>query len=315
MGRSPAQQAAALALTRPPGAATYERSPAPPWTTSDDAALEGKHIPAGHTGIVTLTNRILAIARYHELVALLVARDLKVRYKRSTLGMLWTLLNPLLQMAVYTLVFATVLRVGVPRFPIFLLSGLLPWTLVSVSTTASALSLLSNQGLIRKVAVPQAVYPLSIVGSKLVDMVLSFVPLAILAVALGTPPSASWIFLVPATVLAAMFAAGLSLLFSSLTVFFRDLQHLIDVLFHVWFYVTPIIYPYETLERLDQPVLRVVLALNPATPLVRLFQDPVYSGRFPDAGTVAAAAAISAATLLVGFLVFTRLEDRHIHYF
>jgi lipopolysaccharide transport system permease protein len=262
-----------------------------------------------------LAARVPDLVRYRELITLLVERDLKVRYKRSALGMLWTLLNPLLQMAVYTLVFATVLRVGVPRFPVFLLSGLLPWTLVSVSTTSSALSLLANHGLIRKVAVPQAVYPLSIVGSKLVDMVLSFIPLAILATVLGTPPGASWLVLVPATVLAAMFAAGLSLLFASLTVFFRDLRHLIDVLFHIWFYVTPIIFPYESLQRLDIPVLRILLALNPATPIVRLFQDAVYGGRFPDSGTVIAATAIAAATLLVGFLVFTRLEDRHIHYF
>jgi lipopolysaccharide transport system permease protein len=264
---------------------------------------------------MALATRLADLVRYRELVVLLVSRDLKVRYKRTTLGMLWTLLNPLLQMAVYTLVFATVLRVGVPRFPVFLLSGLLPWTLVSVSTTASSLSLLANQGLIRKVAVPQAVYPLSIVGSKLVDMALSFVPLAVLAAALGTPPNASWLFLLPATVLAAMFAAGLSLLFSSLTVFFRDLRHLIDVLFHIWFYLTPILYPYETLQRLDAPVVRVLLALNPAAPIVRLFQEPVYSGRFPDAGTVIAASAVATATLLAGYLVFTRLEDRHIHYF
>lgn len=264
---------------------------------------------------IALASRLADLVRFRELVVLLVGRDLKVRYKRSALGMLWTLLNPLLQMAVYTLVFSTVLRVGVPRFPVFILAGLLPWTLISVSTTASALSLLNNQGLIRKVAVPQAVYPLSIVGSKLVDLVLSLVPLALLAAVLGRPPGPEWIFVVPATLLAAMFAAGLSLLFSSLTVFFRDLRHLIDILFHVWFYVTPIIYPWDALQRLQSPALRVLLALNPATPIVRLFQDPVYAGRFPDAGTVAAATAVACGTLLLGFLVFTRLEDRHIHYF
>jgi lipopolysaccharide transport system permease protein len=83
----------------------------------------------------------------------------------------------------------------------------------------------------------------------------------------------------------------------------------------VWFYVTPILYPYETLARLDHPLLRVVLALNPATPIVRMFQDPVYAGRFPDAGTVLAASAVASVTLAIGFLVFTRFEDRHIHNF
>jgi lipopolysaccharide transport system permease protein len=265
---------------------------------------------------MTSTLRALSdLMSFRELVALLIARDLKVRYKRSVLGMLWTLVNPLLQMAVYTLVFATVLRVGLPRFPLFLLAGLLPWTLISVSATSSALALLNNQGLIRKVSVPQAVYPLSIVGSKLVDMVLSWIPLAIIATALGTPPTASWLFLVPATVVATMFAAGLSLLFSSLTVFFRDIRHLIDILFQVWFYLTPILYPYERLAGLDSPALRALLALNPAAPIIRLFHSAVYEGRMPDAATVALATAIGAAMLGLGLGVFLRSEDRHIHYF
>jgi lipopolysaccharide transport system permease protein len=261
------------------------------------------------------TARFGAILRYHELVALLVARDLKVRYKRSVLGMLWTMLNPLLQMAVYTLVFSTVLRVGVPRFPLFLLAGLLPWTLISVSATASAHALLNNQGLIRKVAAPQAVYPLAIVGSKLVDMVLSWVPLAVIATVLGTSPTTAWLFLFPATVITTMFAAGLALLFSSLTVFFRDIRHLIDILFQVWFYLTPILYPYERLADLDAPVLRTALAFNPAAPIIRMFQSAVYEGRMPDVATFTIATAVAAGTLALGLGVFFRSEDRPIHYF
>jgi lipopolysaccharide transport system permease protein len=255
------------------------------------------------------------LLRFRELMALLVARDLKVRYKRSTLGMLWTLLNPLLQMVVYTLVFSRIMRIGVPQFPVFLLAGLLPWTLVSVSATSSALSLLNNQGLIRKIAVPQAVYPLSIVGSKIVDMVVSLVPLALLAALLGRPPGPSWVLLAPAVVLAACFAAGLSLLFSSMTVFFRDVRHLIDILFQIWFYVTPIIYPHEFLEKLGSPLLRTVLSLNPATPIIRWFQMVVYEGRPPDLRIAALATLSAAVALVLGYAVFQRLEDEHIHYF
>ncbi|WP_242344537.1 ABC transporter permease [Anaeromyxobacter terrae] len=258
---------------------------------------------------------IAALLRFRELMFLLVARDLKVRYKRSILGMLWTLLNPLLQMLVYTLVFSRIMRIGVPQFPVFLLAGLLPWTLISVSATSSALSLLNNQGLIRKIAVPQAVYPLSIVGSKLVDLAVSLVPLAVIAAALGRPPGSAWLLLVPAVVVATCFAAGLSLLFSSLTVFFRDVRHLIDILFQIWFYVTPIIYPHEFLEKLGSPLLRSVLSLNPATPIIRWFQMVVYEGRPPDLRTAALATISAAATLVLGFAVFQRLEDEHIHYF
>ena len=253
--------------------------------------------------------------RFRELVALLVERDLKVRYKRSVLGMGWTLLNPLLQMVVYTLVFSTIMRVGVPQFPVFLLAGLLPWTLISVSITGSAHSLLQNQGLIRKVAVPQMVWPVAVVASKLVDLLLSLIPFVALALALGRPPTAAWVFVLPALVLVTAFSAGLALLFSSLTVFYRDMRHLVDILIQVWFYVTPVLYPASYLEKLPYPWLRWVLATNPATPIVRCFQVPLYEGRAPDAGLLGTATLSAAVMLGIGMLVFTRREAEHIHHF
>lgn len=253
--------------------------------------------------------------RFRELVALLVTRDLKVRYKRSVLGMFWTLLNPLLQMAVYTLVFRTIMRVQIPAFPVFLLSGLLPWSFIAISTTASAHSLLGNQGLIRKVAVPQAVYPLAVVGSKLVDLLLSMLPLALLAAAIGRLPGPSWLALVPAILFAVMFTTGLSLIFSSLMVFFRDIRHLIDILFQVWFYLTPVLYPQSYLDALQQPLLRTVLQLNPASPIVRCFQTAIYEQRFPEASLLGLAALFSTVTLAAGFWAFQRLEHKHVHYF
>jgi ABC-type polysaccharide/polyol phosphate export permease len=265
--------------------------------------------------VTAATASAAGVWRYRELLVLLVSRDLKVRYKRSVLGMFWTLLNPLLQMVVYTLVFSTIMRIDVPQFPVFLLAGLLPWTLISVSTTASANSLLHNQGLIRKVAVPQAVWPISIVGSKLVDLVLSLVPLAIIATALGRAPNLSWIALVPALAFAIAFTAGLSLLFSSMTVFFRDVRHLIDILFQVWFYLTPILYPYSYVERLPFAWVRTALDFNPAAPIVRMFQIVIYEGRFPDGATAGLAALFSAASLAIGWSAFQRGEDRHIHHF
>jgi ABC-type polysaccharide/polyol phosphate export permease len=262
-----------------------------------------------------LGNRIAQVYKFRELIALLVGRDLKVRYKRSVLGMFWTLLNPLLQMAVYSLVFSTIMKIGMPAYPVFLLSGLLPWSLISVATTSSAHSLLNNQGLIRKVAVPQAVYPIAVVGSKLVDLLFSMVPLAIIAALVGRRPGLSWLALPLALVFCTLFSAGLSLLFSSLTVFFRDIRHLIDILFQIWFYLTPVIYPYELLEKLPHPSIRLLLGLNPAAPIVRMFQTMVYEGRFPDAATIGAAAAAAALSMGIGSYIFLRCEHRHIHYF
>jgi ABC-type polysaccharide/polyol phosphate export permease len=253
--------------------------------------------------------------RFRELITLLVQRDLKVRYKRSVLGMGWTLLNPLLQMLVYTLVFSTIMKVGVPHFPVFLLSGLLPWTLVSVSITGSAHCLLNNQGLIRKVAVPQMVYPLAVVASKVVDLLLSLAPFAVLAVALGRPPTVEWLYLVPALVIATVFSVGLALLFSSLTVFYRDMRHLIDILIQVWFYVTPVLYPLEFLDKLPYPWMRTLLLANPGTPIIRCFQVPLYEGRAPSAGVLGGATLSAVLVLALGLTFFLRHEDEHIHHF
>jgi ABC-type polysaccharide/polyol phosphate export permease len=262
-----------------------------------------------------LTRPAVALYRFRELMALLVARDLKARYKRSLGGMAWTLLNPLLQMAVYTLVFSTVVRIQVPGYAVYVLAGLLPWTLLSVGTVSASHSLLGNQALIRKVAVPQAVYPLSVVGGKLVDVVLSLGPLAAVAALQGRPPGTSWLALPLAVLLAAGFTAGLGLLMSSLTVFFRDLRHLVEVLFQIWFYLTPILYPASYLEAIGDRWVRGLFALNPATPIVRLFQLAVHEGRLPRAGELSAAALIAAAVLALGLAVFHRAESRHIHWF
>ena len=265
--------------------------------------------------MTALAGPLQGLWKYRELIGLLVTRDLKVRYKRSVLGMGWTLLNPLLQMGVYTLVFSTIMRVDVPQFPVFLLSGLLPWTLISVSITGAAHCLLNNQGLIRKVAVPQMVYPVAVVASKVVDLLLSLLPLALLALLLRRPPGPSWLALVPALVLVTVFSTGLALLFSSLTVFYRDMRHLVDILIQVWFYVTPVIYPISYLEKLPYPALRTILAANPATPLIRCFQVSLYEGRFPEAALMGAATLSTAIVFAAGFLVFTFRESEHIHHF
>jgi lipopolysaccharide transport system permease protein len=269
----------------------------------------------GADSVTALARPVADLWRYRELVALLVGRDLKVRYKRSVLGMGWTLLSPLLQMVVYTLVFSTIMRVGVAQFPVFLLAGLLPWTLVSVSITGASHCLLNNQGLIRKVAVPQMVYPLAVVASKLVDLLLSLLPFTLLAVALGRYPGPSWLFLLPALVLVTIFSAGLALLFSSLTVFYRDMRHLTDILIQIWFYVTPVLYPMSFLEKVPYPWLRGLMLANPATPIIRIFQEALYEGRAPTGAMWGGAALSTALVLALGLFVFLRREDEHIHHF
>jgi lipopolysaccharide transport system permease protein len=255
--------------------------------------------------------------RFRQLVALLVVRELKVRYKRSLLGLLWTMLNPLLLMIVYTVVFTTILRAQLPNFSIFLLSGLLPWLYFSTALTQGLMSILVNQELVRKIRLPQAVFPLSVVGSNLVNFTLSFVPLLLVMVAVRQPFTPALLFLPIAAVILTMFCAGVTLLFATATVFFRDVRHLTEVALQMLLYLSPVLYDLQLLGEHHSwwfSLFRLELKLNPLSYLVPLVRDPVYYGRFPPLGGVGIALACALAALLAGFAVFTRLDPRHIHH-
>jgi ABC-type polysaccharide/polyol phosphate export permease len=258
------------------------------------------------------------LAHFRQLVGMLVVRELKVRYKRSVLGMLWTMLNPLVLMAVYTVVFTTIMPSTQKNFAIFLLAGLLPWIFFSTSAMQGNTSVLTNQELIRKVRVPQAVFPLSVVASNLVNFALSLVPLFLIMAIARQPFSTALLFLPVAILVLTVFTSGVTLLLASFTVFFRDVRHLTEVGLQVFFYLSPVLYSVEQLGGRNAwwaSAFRTALELNPMTYLVPLVRDPVYYARLPSLGHLAIAAAIAAAMLVVGFRTFVRLEPRHIHHF
>jgi len=248
---------------------------------------------------------------------MLVVRELKVRYKRSVLGMLWTMLNPLLLMAVYAVVFATIMRSPQRNFAIFLLSGLLPWLFFSTAVLQGLTSILSNQELIRKVRLPQAVFPLSVVGSNLVNFALSLVPLLLMMALLRQPFTPALLFIPVGMLILALFTSGVTLLFSTFTVFFRDVRHLVEVLLQMLLYLSPVLYDLQLLGQRSEwwfRAFRLFLRLNPLTYLLPLIRDPVYYGRLPSLPVVGIATLESALMLALGFLIFHRLAPRHIHY-
>ncbi|HEY4882614.1 MAG TPA: ABC transporter permease [Myxococcales bacterium] len=257
------------------------------------------------------------LLRYRQLVAVLVVRELKVRYKRSVLGLLWTMLNPLLLMVVYTVVFATIMRSPQRNFAIFLLSGLLPWLFFSTSVLQGLNSILANQELIRKVRLPQAVFPLSVVGSNLVNFVLSLLPMLLLMAVLRQPFTPALLFVPAGLLILAVFTSGVTLLFSTFTVFFRDVRHLAEVLLQMLLYLSPVFYDLQMLGQHEAwwfRAFRVFLRANPVTYLLPLIRDPVYYGRLPPISAVGIASLESALTLAIGFAIFHRLSPRHIHY-
>ena len=254
---------------------------------------------------------------YRQLVALLVVRELKVRYKRSVFGLLWTMLNPLLLMVVYTVVFSTIMPVAQKNFSVFLLSALLPWLFFQTALVQGLNSVVANQDLIRKVRVPQAVFPLSVVGSNLVNFALSVVPLFLLMLFLRQPFTRALLFLPVGVLLLTCFTSGVTLALATFTVFFRDVKHLAEVVLQMLMYLSPIFYDLSALGNSKAwwfRLFQTFLALNPLSYLIALIREPVYYGRLPEAQTMGIAAGISFLTLFVGYRIFQRLAPRHIHY-
>ena len=242
-----------------------------------DFSLPARTItPKGHLG-----TRVRDIFRYRELLVNLVRKDLKVRYKSSVLGFLWSLLNPAMLLIVYYFVFSVLLGSGIPRFPIYLLSGLLVWNLFNVGLNSGTGSVVGNSGIVNKVWFPREVLPLSAIGAALVHFFLQGIVMIVTLLVFRHPVSWAYIPLLPIALAALLiFLAALALFFSAANVYLRDMQHLVEIALLPWFFCSPIVYSYDLIANKlgDKQWLYL---LNPVTPVVLVFQRAIY-GDYSD---------------------------------
>jgi ABC-type polysaccharide/polyol phosphate export permease len=241
-----------------------------------------------------------------DLVLALVARDLKVRYRRSAIGFAWTMLQPLLTMLVLTVVFSTIFRVDLPNYPVYVLAGLLVWNLFQQGTLSAMHSLRGNAQLLHRLPVPKWVFPLATILAGLVNLLLALVPLGLILVATGHPFRLSLFFLPLAIVIAAGFTLGVALLVSPLAVFFADVVEIVAVLLTILFYMTPVFYPVVIVPE----SYRWIVRLNPLRSMVEVFRDPIHLGKLPSLTHLLVAGAIASAMLAIGAIVFRRLSDQ-----
>ena len=247
---------------------------------------------------------------YRELVRYLVATDLKVRYRGSVLGILWTLLNPLMLTLVMWLVFSRFGRLDEKNYALFLLASLMVWVFFSQSIGSSLTSILKHRGLIDKIYLPKLVFPVALVTSNLVN--LGFFLLAYLLIALctdvGVPPTA--ILIIPAVIMLYMLSVGGALLMSALNVFYRDFTHLTEVLLRALFYLTPVFYPPTILG--DD--LSFVLKFNPVYYPVVLARDVLYYGTAANPIDWLIGFAVAFGMFVLGLKVFTSSQDNFVYY-
>lgn len=253
--------------------------------------------------------------RFMPLLKNLVSKDFKIKYRRSVLGVAWSVLNPLFTMLVLTVVFRVILRIDVGvDFATYYIVGASLWNFFSEATSTSISSILTAGALIRKVYIPKYIFPLEKCVFSLVNFAFSLV--AVLAVMLIRGVYPTWTTLLfPIPVLYCfVFACGLSLFLSAVTVYFRDVQHLYSVLLTMWIYLTPILYSMDTLEKLgsNMQFIKYVVSLNPLTQYVNYFRSVVMMGQLPSLQDNLICMAMSLIALGFGTLVFKKAEGKFI---
>lgn len=256
-----------------------------------------------------ITAQLNTFNRFKYYLRLLIKRDFVSKYRKSVLGVLWSLLNPILTMLVLTLVFSYLFRFEIENFPVYLLSGQLIFTFFSEATTMAMTSVIAGEGVIKKIYIPKYMFPLSRVVSSLVNLAFSLVALFIVIIVTGAP--FHWtMFMMPIPILYTfVFSLGVAMFVSSMAVFFRDLTYLYGVLTLLVMHLSAIFWPVSILEG---SLLRYVIGLNPLYQFITYFRYLVLWGTVPDLWTNFVCIGFALAALCGGTYVFMRQQDKFI---
>jgi ABC-type polysaccharide/polyol phosphate export permease len=252
------------------------------------------------------------ILRYRELFGNLFRRDFQARYKGSALGVLWSLVNPLLLMGIYLVVFSVLFRFDIPNYPLFLLTGLAVWLFFAGSLSLAGRSMIDSANLIKKVRFPRQLVPLSIVATQLVTFALMLVALIVVnAIVLPETRTTFWLA-IPLAALVVAFVSGLALAVASANVVFRDVEHIVGALLLPLFFLTPVFYTLDLVPGAadHEWVVRLLHWANPLTPAVEAVRAPLFWGEWPGAGDVVYLLAEAAVAHAFGAWVFSRVDDR-----
>lgn len=244
---------------------------------------------------------------YRSMIASLVKRDLRGRYKGSVLGFLWTFLNPLLQLVVYTFVFSVIMRAGIKDYYLFLFVALVPWVYFSSSVDGGAGCIVNQSNLVNKIYFPREVLPIAHVLSQLINMLLSYVVVILVLLISGKGINIFVWWYVPIIILQeTLLAFGLALLFSSITVFFRDLQYIISIFLMAWQFLSPVMYSVDMVPE----NLRKIFYLNPMTPIISAYRSVFYYKQAPDIHNFILGTIMGLVILVFGWIVFGIMKKR-----
>ena len=239
--------------------------------------------------------------RYRDLIVQLIRRDIIARYKRSILGIAWTMLNPLGMMIVLTVVFSQIFST-VEGYAAYVLSGLVAWTFFAQSTSNTIGALAWGGEFFRRIYVPPSIFAITSIGTGLVNLMFAMVPLLLVMLVSGVPIRWTIILSIIPIFLLASFSLAVGLLISIVAIYFPDIVEMYQIVLMAWMYLTPLLYPIDILPN----PIRTIVLLNPLTQFINLFRIPIYDGRIPNLTELLIPAAIALVTLVIAWWFFAR---------
>jgi ABC-type polysaccharide/polyol phosphate export permease len=251
---------------------------------------------------------IQALLHYREVVTNLVSADLKLRYRRSVLGYAWSLIYPLMTIGIMTLVFSQAMGFDSrSNYVLYVFAGLLPWNFLVNGFWGAGAAIINNESVLRKIYLPKLIFPVSVTLARFLDFLFNLVALFLIVSLISFRPSWSLLALPLAVIILFVFTSGITIGLSAVNVYIRDTTHLVSVLMQFGFYLTPIIYDVNRMEKMPEKY-KLVFELNPMTHIIRLFQEIIAHGQMPSGEKWALAAAIATAAMVIGYGIFAKLE-------
>jgi ABC-type polysaccharide/polyol phosphate export permease len=250
------------------------------------------------------------IFRYRELLRNLVSRDIKTRYKRSALGFLWVMLDPLLMLLIFYVIFAGLFGKSVGKYSAYVMTGIIMWQFFSQGTKVASLAFIRNRNLINKIYLPKAIFPLSVVSSSLVHFIFSMVPLFIIILSSGAALSLNLMMLPYVVSIVFIFSLGIALAVSTLAVFFHDIIYIYDVLLMGWMYLSAIFYPVSILPS----KLQILMAINPLYHYISLFRGSLYDAAQLTVEHVVLGSVFALLSFFIGWIIYFRNRDSILFY-
>ena len=243
---------------------------------------------------------------YREMLKTSIKKDIGGKYKNSFLGVLWSFVNPLLQIIVYAIIFPLIMKSNIENYVVFMVCGLIPWNYFSTVINRSSFTMIENGNILKKVYFPREILPISVVTSETVTFLISSILILLFAFGYGLGLTINVLFYPLVLLVQYVLLLGISLIVSSVTVYFRDLQHFIGVLLQLFFYATPIVYAVDVIPE----NFRWILNFNPMTYIIEGYRDIFWGQTMPEIGTLFIVLGIGIVLCIIGYLIFNKLQKR-----